>query len=45
VFLYTLEWINPAPEETVTHLEVTADSGIATTLGLLAVTAVKPAKG
>lgn len=40
VFLYTLEWINPFPSRLVSHLEITADPSVTTTLGLLAVTAV-----
>ncbi|CAM3085863.1 substrate-binding domain-containing protein [Rariglobus hedericola] len=45
VFLYTLEWINPFPKRLVTHLEITADPTVPTTLGMLAVTIVKPRKG
>ena len=44
VFLYTLEWINPFPGRVVTHLEVSADPAVPTTLGMLAVTVVKPRK-
>jgi DNA-binding LacI/PurR family transcriptional regulator len=36
-FLYTLEWNNPMPLLTVTHVEITADSGQSTTLGVLAI--------
>jgi DNA-binding LacI/PurR family transcriptional regulator len=45
VFLYTLEWINPFPKRVVTHLEITADPAVPTTLGMLAVTIVKARKG
>ncbi len=45
VFLYTLEWINPFPGRVVTHLEITADPSVPTTLGVLAVTVVKPRNG
>jgi len=45
VFLYTLEWINPFPKRVVTHLEITADPAVPTTLGMLAVTIIKPRKG
>lgn len=42
VYLYTLEWINPEPETVVSHLEITVDSTHSTTLGMLAVTVLKP---
>lgn len=42
VFLYTLEWVNPSPEATVSHLEITVDPMHSTTLGVLAVTVLKP---
>lgn len=42
VFLYTLEWINPHPETTVSHLEITVDSTHSTTLGVLAITVLRP---
>lgn len=42
VFLYTLEWINPSPKQPLTHLEIEVDPSVPTTLGLLAVTVVKP---
>lgn len=42
VYLYTLEWINPRPEKTVESLEISVDASLSTTLGVLAVTAVKP---
>ncbi len=45
VFLYTLEWINPFPGRLVTHVEITVDPTVPTTLGLLAITVVKPRKG
>lgn len=44
VFLYTLEWINPFPGRVVTHLEIAADPSVPTTLGMLAITVVKPRK-
>ncbi|MET0261447.1 MAG: substrate-binding domain-containing protein [Rariglobus sp.] len=37
VYLYTLEWKNPFPNLTVTHLKITADASQSTTLGVLAV--------
>ncbi len=43
VYLYTLEWKNPFPDSTVTHLKITADSDQSTTLGVLAVSALKKA--
>jgi DNA-binding LacI/PurR family transcriptional regulator len=42
VYLYTLEWINPSPQSFVSHLEITVDPDHATTLGVLAVTVLKP---
>lgn len=42
VYLYTLEWINPTPEKTVDSLEISVDSALSTTLGVLAVTVLKP---
>ena len=42
VFLYTLEWINPAPKQPLTHIEIEVDPSVATTLGVLAVTVMKP---
>lgn len=42
VYLYTLEWINPSPKSFVSHLEITVDSSHSTTLGVLAVTVLKP---
>lgn len=44
VFLYTLEWINPSPKKRITHLEIKVDPLVPTTLGVLAVTVVKPKK-
>lgn len=41
VFLYTLEWINPAPEIPISHIEIEADSTVSTTLGVLAVSVLK----
>jgi hypothetical protein len=41
-YLYTLEWINPSPEIPVTALRVTVDSCLSTTLGVLAVSVLKP---
>jgi DNA-binding LacI/PurR family transcriptional regulator len=45
VFLYTLEWINPSPKQLLTHMEIEVDPSVPTTLGLLAVTVVKPRAG
>lgn len=42
VFLYTLEWINPSPKQPLTHLEIEVDPTVPTTLGVLAVTLVRP---
>ncbi|MET0263424.1 MAG: hypothetical protein ABW223_11035, partial [Rariglobus sp.] len=42
VYLYTLEWINPSPDKVVDSLEISVDSSLSTTLGVLAVTAIKP---
>ncbi|CAM3030848.1 GntR family transcriptional regulator [Rariglobus hedericola] len=42
VFLYTLEWINPTPKQPLTHIEIQADPTVPTTLGLLAITVVRP---
>jgi hypothetical protein len=41
VYLYTLEWINPEPDKLVDSLEISVDSTLSTTLGVLAVTALK----
>lgn len=42
VFLYTLEWINPSPKQPLTHLEIEVDPAVPTTLGVLAITVVRP---
>ncbi len=42
VYLYTMEWINPSPEKVVDSLEISVDSSLSTTLGVLAVTVLKP---
>lgn len=42
VFLYTLEWVNPKPDTLVTHLEISVNPELATTLGVLAITVLKP---
>ena len=42
VYLYTMEWINPNPRSVVSHLDITVDSTHSTTLGVLAVTVLKP---
>lgn len=36
-FLYTLEWVNPMPDQKVSFLEVTSEINQPTTLGLLAI--------
>lgn len=41
VYLYTLEWINPEPDKIVDRIEIIVDSNLSTTLGVLAVTAIK----
>lgn len=41
-YLYTLEWINPSPDLPVSHLEITANPDVATTLGVLAITILEP---
>lgn len=41
VFLYTLEWINPDPKATVSHLVIESDIEQSTTLGVLAISALK----
>lgn len=38
VYLYTLEWINPAPHDPVRHIEIEVDPEQSTTLGVLAIT-------
>lgn len=42
VYLYTLEWKNPHPNLMVTHVEITADAGQSTTLGVVAISILKP---
>lgn len=42
VYLYTQEWINPCPDKTVDSLEVSVDTALSTTLGILAVTVLRP---
>lgn len=42
VCLYTLEWINPSPDTRVSHLEITTNPDIATSLGVLAITLLAP---
>jgi hypothetical protein len=42
VFLYTLEWINPLPKQPLMHLEIEVDPSVPTTLGVLAITVVRP---
>lgn len=42
VYLYTLEWKNPSPGRKITHMEITVDAEKPTTLGVLAVSALKP---
>ena len=41
-FLYTLEWINPLPKQPLTHMEIEVDPTVPTTLGVLAITVVRP---
>lgn len=42
VYLYTLEWKNPFPGRTITHMEIAVDAEKPTTLGVLAISALKP---
>lgn len=42
-YLYSLEWRNPAPGRTITHLEIKVDVGQSTTLGVVAITLLKGA--
>ncbi|HSH95857.1 MAG TPA: substrate-binding domain-containing protein, partial [Roseimicrobium sp.] len=42
-FLYTLEWKNPFPDLTISHMEITVDPAQSTTLGVLAISVL--AKG
>jgi DNA-binding LacI/PurR family transcriptional regulator len=41
VYLYTLEWQNPFPDLTVSHMKITADPNQSTTLGMLAVSVLQ----
>lgn len=41
VYLYTLEWVNPFPDATVSHMKITADADQSTTLGMLAVSVLQ----
>lgn len=40
-YLYTLEWRNPEPDRTITHMEIKVDPEQSTTLGVIAVTVLK----
>lgn len=40
-YLYTLEWINPKPQESVEWLEIHVDKALSATLGVLAVSVLK----
>lgn len=42
VYLYTLEWINPEPEKIIDRLDISVNTSLSTTLGVLAVTVLKP---
>jgi DNA-binding LacI/PurR family transcriptional regulator len=42
VYLYTLEWINPSPKTPVTHIEITSNAEQSTTLGVLALSVLRP---
>lgn len=42
VYLYTLEWRNPFPGRTITHMEIAVDAEKPTTLGVLAISLLKP---
>lgn len=42
-YLYTLEWKNPNPGRMVTHMEIRVDANQSTTLGVIAVTALRQA--
>jgi DNA-binding LacI/PurR family transcriptional regulator len=44
-YLYTLEWKNPFPNLTVSHMEITVDASQSTTLGLIAMTSLKKEGG
>lgn len=41
-YLYTMEWVNPNPDEFPESLEITVDPTARTTLGVLAITVLKP---
>lgn len=41
-YLYTLEWINPAPNERVEFLEIQVNPSQPTTLGILAISVMNP---
>ncbi len=41
VYLYTLEWKNPFPGRTISHMEIAVDAEKPTTLGVLAISALK----
>lgn len=40
-YLYTLEWKNPHPERTITHMDIKVDTDQSTTLGVIAITILK----
>lgn len=40
-FLYTLEWINPSPDTTISHLEIKVDATLPITLGVLSVSVLR----
>jgi len=42
IFLYTLEWINPSPALPVSHVEIETDPTQSITLGVLAMTVLRP---
>jgi hypothetical protein len=41
-YLYTLEWLNPHPEQQLSYLDIAVNALRSTTLGVLAVTVIKP---
>ena len=41
VYLYTLEWINPFPEKTITHMDVSVDPAQPISLGILSVSGLR----
>ncbi|HEY8966402.1 MAG TPA: substrate-binding domain-containing protein [Candidatus Methylacidiphilales bacterium] len=43
VYLYTLEWVNPSPAKAIDRIEIEVDPAQSTTLGLLAVSLLRPA--